>query len=236
MTNRNDLIFVVIQGEANKEILEKICSELGFGSIYKQGKRVYRYIIQKREEIELIILLFNGNLVLPSRKTQFHAFLTQYNLKCGGLVGPHIKGPRPKAQGRFATQSGPGLEPFTPHFEPFTTLVGALSKAKRPAQGTPSKPLKVKKAPHLNQPICYENRANLPSFENTWFLGFVEAEGCFSISLLANSVAFRTRFVVSQKGDVNIPILSHLILMFGAGAVCAHHQKDNYTFYISHLK
>ena len=212
VTNRNDLQFVIIQGEANKEILEKIRSELGFGSIYKQGKRGYRYIIQKREEIELIILLFNGNVVLPSRKTQFHAFLTQYNQKCGGLAGPHNAG-------------GP-----TP------TLGVALSKAKRPVQGTLSKPLKVKQASHLNQPICYENRANLPSFENTWFLGFVEAEGCFTISLLSNSVAFRTRFLVSQKGDVNIPILSHLILMFGAGAICGHHQKDNYTFYISHLK
>jgi hypothetical protein len=48
-------------------------------------------------------------------------------------------------------------------------------------------------------------------------LGFVEAEGCFTISLLSNSNAFRTRFILSQKGDLNLPVLSSLIQLFGVG-------------------
>jgi hypothetical protein len=62
-------------------ILEKIQNQLGFGNIIKQGPRIYRLIIQKREQIELIILLFNGLIVLPSRKKQFNEFLNTYNNK-----------------------------------------------------------------------------------------------------------------------------------------------------------
>lgn len=64
----------------------------------------------------------------------------------------------------------------------------------------------------------------------------MEAEGCFTISFLQNSNAFRTRFMVSQKGEANLPILSHMILLFQTGQVEAHHVKDNYSFVVSGLK
>jgi hypothetical protein len=51
------------------------------GSVIKQGERVYRLIINKREHIRLILLLFNGNIVLPTRKIQFNKFLSIYNNK-----------------------------------------------------------------------------------------------------------------------------------------------------------
>ncbi len=79
VTSRNDLNFVVVQGVANKAILDYIKEKLGFGHVIKQNDRVYRFITRKKEEMELIILLFNGNLVLPSRKKQFSNFLSVYN-------------------------------------------------------------------------------------------------------------------------------------------------------------
>jgi Cytochrome C and Quinol oxidase polypeptide I/LAGLIDADG endonuclease len=170
VTSRNDLTFVVIQGIANKEVLDYIQQVFGFGHVIKQGPRVYRFIVRKKEELELIILLFNGNIVLPTRKDQFSKFLAVYNTK-----------------------------PF-------------------------------------GNKITYLNNKNFPSLDNTWLLGFVEAEGCFTISLLSNSNAFRTRFMLAQKGEENIPILSSLILLFQTGTLTGHHNKHNYEYIVSGLQ
>nr|YP_009640141.1 LAGLIDADG endonuclease [Synchytrium endobioticum]QCQ68573.1 LAGLIDADG endonuclease [Synchytrium endobioticum]QCQ68592.1 LAGLIDADG endonuclease [Synchytrium endobioticum]QCQ68763.1 LAGLIDADG endonuclease [Synchytrium endobioticum]QCQ68782.1 LAGLIDADG endonuclease [Synchytrium endobioticum]QCQ68839.1 LAGLIDADG endonuclease [Synchytrium endobioticum] len=148
------------------------------GNVIKQGPRVYRFIIGRREDLHLIMLLFNGNVVLPSRKIQFHQFLTAYNglkrLQCsGGPVGPRA--------------------------------------------------------------ITYLTSRILPSLEDQWLLGFTEAEGCFSISFLNNSTAFRTRYIVSQKGAGNLPVLSHLITLFGKGVIEGHSKKDNYSYIMSGL-
>ena len=168
-TSRNELNFVIVQGKANLEILYKIQKTLGFGQILKQNQRVYRYIVRRKIELMLIILLFNGNIVLPSRKAQFAIFLQTYNVR------------------------------------PFSYT------------------------------IPYSNNKNMPSLYNTWFLGFVEAEGCFTISLLSNSNAFRTRFMVAQKGDLNLPVLSTLAVIFQCGVVSGHHKKDNYEYVVSGL-
>ena len=169
-TSRNELNFVIVQGEANVHILYKIQQTLGFGQVLKQNERVYRYIVRRKVELMLIILLFNGNIVLPSRKAQFAIFLQTYNIR-----------------------------PFS-----------------------------------FNIP--YSNNKNMPSLYNTWFLGFVEAEGCFTISLLSNSNSFRTRFIVAQKGDINLPVLSTLAVIFQCGVVSGHHQKDNYQYIVSGLR
>lgn len=168
-TSRNELNFVIVQGKANVEVLYKIQKTLGFGRVLKQSERVYLYIVGKKVELMLIILLFNGNIVLPSRKEQFAHFLQTYNKR------------------------------------PFSYI------------------------------IPYSNNKNMPSLSNTWLLGFVEAEGCFTISLLSNSNAFRTRFMVAQKGVINLPILSTLAILFKCGAVSGHHKKDNYQYVVSGL-
>ncbi len=168
-TSRNELNFVLVQGEANVQILYKIQKTLGFGQVLKQNERVYRYIVRRKIELMLIIILFNGNIVLPSRKAQFAIFLQTYNIR------------------------------------PFSFI------------------------------IPYSNNKNMPSLYNTWFLGFVEAEGCFTISLLSNSNAFRTRFIVAQKGDINLPVLSTLAVIFQCGVVSGHHKKDNYQYIVSGL-
>jgi hypothetical protein len=81
VNNRKELSFILIQGIKNVDILYKIQNLLNMGSVIKQGERVYRLIINKKEHIRLILLLFNGNIVLPTRKIQFNKFLSTYNNK-----------------------------------------------------------------------------------------------------------------------------------------------------------
>nr|YP_203336.1 orf271 [Zancudomyces culisetae]AAW49503.1 orf271 [Zancudomyces culisetae] len=173
INHRKELSFILIQGIDNIELLKTIQTTLNMGNLIKQGPRVYRLIIQKREDLRLLILLFNGNLILPSRKVQFNLFLLNFNSKS------------------------------------------------------------LKKKDYTIIPYLLSN--NLPSLNNTWLLGFTEAEGCFTISLLNNSKAFRTRYILSQKGDINLPILSYLILLFKGGKVEGHSKKDNYSYIISGL-
>lgn len=143
VNNRRELSFILTQGSLNVNLLYLIQKNLNMGNVIKQGPRVFRLVINKKEHIRLIILLFNGNIILPSRKTQFNQFLIAYNQK--------------------------------------------------------------------NIPIDYIINNSIISLDNPWLLGFTEAEGCFTISLLNNSLAYRTRFILSQKGDINVPILSSLI-------------------------
>ena len=171
INNRKELSFILIQGFYNKDILSKIKQTLNMGNILKQGPRVYRLIIHRKTHIELIILLFNGNIVLPSRKVQFNKFLSFYNIKPVSNIIPYI------SSGNLA---------------------------------------------------C--------TLDNTWLLGFTEAEGCFTISLLSNSNAFRVRFLLSQKGEINLPFLSNLILLFNTGTIQGHSNKNNYSYIVSGLK
>ena len=170
------LQFVITQSTEDIQILYYIQETLGFGKVIKQGERTSRYIVQDLNNLYLIILLFNGNIVLPTRKIRFNSFLSNFNEKVG-------KG-------------------------------------------------KIKSL----KPVISINSNLLPSLNNSWLSGFTDAEGCFTCSFLSNSNAFRLRYLVSQKGDINLPILSHLILLFQGGALEAHSIKSNYSYIISGLK
>lgn len=76
----------------------------------------------------------------------------------------------------------------------------------------------------------------LPSLENGWISGLTDSEGCFTASFLSNSTAFRLRFILSQKGDDNLPVLSHLIYLFQGGSIEAHSIKSNYSYILSGVK
>jgi hypothetical protein len=54
---------------------------LKFGRVIRQGKLTYRFIVEQKKLIELIILIFNGNMLLPSRINRFKNFLEVYNKK-----------------------------------------------------------------------------------------------------------------------------------------------------------
>ncbi len=168
VNKRNSLSFIITQGTANIKVLTHIQETQGMGRVIKQGPRVHRYIIERREYIEIIIHLFNGNMIQPTRKDRFSMFLTAYNEK-----GPMI--------------------PYLPS-------------------------------------------NNLPGLSDNWLLGFTEAEGCFTITLFNNTNSFRTRYILTQKGDSNLPIFSHLIQLFGAGKIEGHSAKDNYNYIVSGIK
>lgn len=188
VNKRRSLNFIIIQGVDNKQLLLNIQQNLGFGIVIKQSERVYRYIVQSIDEIELIVYLFNGNIVLPTRKQQFKKFLYAF-----------VK----KKINRDIINT---IEYNNSH-----------------------------NYPSLCNTIKYNNSRNYPSLCNTWLLGFTEAEGCFTINFLANSTAFRVRYIVSQKGDVNVPVLSSLISLFGKGVIEAHSNKNNYSYICSGL-
>ena len=58
-----------------------IFETLKFGRVIKQGKLTYRFIVEQKNLMELIILIFNGNMLLPSRIKRFKKFLEVYNKK-----------------------------------------------------------------------------------------------------------------------------------------------------------
>lgn len=209
ITKRGDIAFVITQSQDNISLLEQIKQIFGFGSVLKQGKRVYRYIVQRQDELALIIELFNGNLVLPSRKTQFQQFFLKWKEK-------HVKRDERKKVRKL------------------TCPISILGKT---ADGRwESLTDSDRRTENESRRKDYLNKRNMPSLDTLWLLGFVEAEGCFTISLLSNSTAFRTRFVVSQKGDENIPVLSLLISLFGVGKIEGHSAKGNYSYIVSGLK
>lgn len=80
VNNRGDLVFVVTQSNIDILTLEFIKESLGFGKVIPQSKTVSRYVTQNKKEIELLIHLFNGNLVLPRRKVIFEKYIQAYNL------------------------------------------------------------------------------------------------------------------------------------------------------------
>jgi hypothetical protein len=209
INHRNELAFIITQGNSNKIVLDTIAKNLNFGKVIKQGLYTHRFIVQRHLEIALIILLFNGNIILPSRKIQFMKFLDTFNHK-------NAKEGNSSWNKVWQTRGGPAetLDDTTAFRRALDTEYG----------GTNGKGLK-----YLNSKI-------LPSLDDYWLLGFTEAEGCFTISFLSNSIAFRTRFIIAQKGDLNIPILSKFLLLFNAGTLEAHSKKDNYVFILSGLK
>ena len=170
---RNTLQFVITQSTQDISVLHYIKDNLGFGKVIKQGERTSRYIVQDLSNLYLILLLFNGNIVLPSRKVNYKHFLDNFNQKVNSSKIIHYK------------------------------------------------------------EIAYQVNNITPSLQNSWLSGFTDAEGCFTVSFLKNSNAFRLRYIVTQKGDINLPILSSLILLFNAGAIEGHSVKSNYSYILS---
>ena len=55
----------------------------------------------------------------------------------------------------------------------------------------------------------------LPNLQNAWLAGFTDAEGCFFIGIYTKH--FQIRYDVSQTKEENLPILKHLVTLFGIG-------------------
>lgn len=81
LAKRGDLSFVVTQSSSDIEVLNYIKDNLGFGKVIKQSvkQNTHRFIIQDIKNTYLICLLFNGNMVFPTRKARFLTFLSSFN-------------------------------------------------------------------------------------------------------------------------------------------------------------
>nr|YP_009517219.1 LAGLIDADG homing endonuclease [Myochromella boudieri]AYE93149.1 LAGLIDADG homing endonuclease [Myochromella boudieri] len=76
----------------------------------------------------------------------------------------------------------------------------------------------------------------LPTLEDNWLLGLTDAEGCFNLSLLSNSKAYRLRFIISQKWDVNTIILQHISSILKVGDVSHHSLPNNWNYIVNGVK
>lgn len=79
VNKRGDLQFVITQSTPDIQVLNYIMEILGFGRVIKQGSNTSRFVVNSKAQAYLIILLFNGNLVLPVKVDSFNKFLTAYN-------------------------------------------------------------------------------------------------------------------------------------------------------------
>ena len=81
LAKRGDLSFVVTQSSSDIEALNYIKDNLGFGKVIKQSEKqnTHIYIVQDFKNLYLICLLFNGNMVFPTRNARFLTFLSYYN-------------------------------------------------------------------------------------------------------------------------------------------------------------
>jgi cytochrome c oxidase subunit 1 len=74
---------VITQSTTDVDTLYYIKDNLGFGKVIKQSikQNTHRFVLQDIKNIYLICLLFNGNMVFPTRKARFLTFLTNLNEK-----------------------------------------------------------------------------------------------------------------------------------------------------------
>lgn len=89
----------------------------------------------------------------------------------------------------------------------------------------------------LQTPVVPVTSTTLPLLHGChWVAGFTDAEGCFTISLLANSIAFRIRFILPQSKVANQAVLKYLGELFGVGRVEPHSIADNWGLIINGLR
>jgi LAGLIDADG endonuclease len=80
VNNRGDLAFVITQSTSDLKVLYYIQETLGFGKVISQSVKTSRYVTQSKKEIEVIINIFNGNIVLPTKKDRLEKFILAFNI------------------------------------------------------------------------------------------------------------------------------------------------------------
>lgn len=85
---------------------------------------------------------------------------------------------------------------------------------------------------YLNE-IPLSSLSCIPTIHDAWFSGFIDAEGCFSVSFLKASSTYRIRMLVAQKGEENLPLFSRFILMFQTGRIEKHSKQHVYSYVVS---
>ena len=83
LAKRGDLAFVITQSTRDIQSLNYIKDTLGFGKVIKQSVKqsTHRYVIQDIKNLFLICLIFNSNMVFPTRNGRFLTFVSGLNEK-----------------------------------------------------------------------------------------------------------------------------------------------------------
>ena len=58
------------------------------------------------------------------------------------------------------------------------------------------------------------NSSVIASLNDCWLLGITDAKGCFSSSILSNSSAYRIRYILTYKWDVNRVVFYNILNLF----------------------
>ena len=169
VSTRGNLMFVITQSTVDIKVLHYIERELGFGRVIKQKHNTSRYIVQDIKSLYVLIKLFNGNLVFPSKQNSFYKFISHFN-----------------------------------------------------------------KISHL-ETVYSINSLIRPTYKDHWFCGFTDAEGCFTCSLLGNSTAYRFRFLLAQKGEINKEVLIYIATLI-KGTVRPHSVKTVYEITVNGVR
>ena len=80
VNNRGDLAFVITQSTNDIQLLYFIQEILGLGKVISQSTKTSRYVTQNKKEIDIIINLFNGNTILPTRQKNLENFIAGFNI------------------------------------------------------------------------------------------------------------------------------------------------------------
>lgn len=166
LTTRGISVFVITQSTSDIQVLNIILQVFGFGSVIKQGIKTSRYVVKDKRNLELLIHLFNGNLIFPLKQSKFILFLEAFNKRNKGNI------------------------------------------------------------------ISFIPKLVIPTLHDNWLAGITDAEGCFTCSLLGNSKAYRFRFILSQLGLINKPILVHIANIL-LGVVRSHFQPKNFELNVN---
>jgi hypothetical protein len=162
-------MFVITQSTVDIQVLHYIELELGFGRVIKQGHKTSRFIVQDVSNLHILIQLFNGNIVFPSKQNSFFKFLNDFNKVS-----------------------------YFPTVASITSLT-------------------------------------LPTCNDYWFCGFTDAEGCFRCSLPGNSTAYRFRFLLAQKGEMNKEVLVYIAHLM-KGTVRPHSVREVYEITVNGIR
>lgn len=83
LAKRGDFSFVITQSTLDIQVLNYIKDYLGFGKVIQQSvkQKTHRFIVQDIKNLFLICLIFNGNMVFPTRRARFLTFLSMFNEK-----------------------------------------------------------------------------------------------------------------------------------------------------------
>jgi len=84
--------------------------------------------------------------------------------------------------------------------------------------------------------IIFNNKINVPCLNNSWLSGFTDAAGCFTVSIINQSLKYKqvqVRYILSKKGEFKL--LSNIANLLG-GKVSYLKNYDEYNMVINLIK